>query len=181
MSDLFRETPRHYLVADEPDAFTVKPSYSREYVLVDGATVAAWIDQYGPSFTPPIVLEPHQRAYLDAAFAPEAAMRRRFHQDLLALRRQQDASASAGWEAFTTALEALQQAAVDAWKGLQPLIAAIQRAQISTRDQYVLYPNDFLPDVDHKPTDPRARALWLRQHRNTGPARPNAQTARRPR
>lgn len=115
-------------------------------------------------------------------FTPEAAMRRRFHQDLLAYRRRRQQEAAADtWETLTTTLNALAQGALDAWKGLQPLIAAFQRAQISTRDQYVLYPNDFPPDVDHKPTDPRARALWLRQHRNTGPTRPNAQTARRPR
>lgn len=32
---------------------------------------------------------------------------------------------------------------------------------------------------DQPPTDPQARALWLRQHRNHGPARPGPQNTRR--
>lgn len=34
---------------------------------------------------------------------------------------------------------------------------------------------------DTGPTEPMARALWLRQNRNTGPGRPSGPTAHRPR
>lgn len=34
---------------------------------------------------------------------------------------------------------------------------------------------------DSPPADPKARALWARKNRSTGPARPSGQAARRPR
>jgi len=56
-------------------------------------------------------------------------------------------------------------------RGFEEMRPAIVQVAESLRRAGVL--------AEQPPTDPRARALWLRQHRNTGPAKPGPQHRRR--
>lgn len=82
------------------------------------------------------------------------------------------------------AAEAFREAVRHVTEGLAPLWEQVRRAcDEAARSMLALYEQGreagLLPDAG--PTDPKARALWARQHRSTGPQVPRAQAARRPR
>lgn len=61
--------------------------------------------------------------------------------------------------------------------GMRPAIEAAARSMGSLVES--MREAGMLPD--EPPADPRARALWLRQHRSTGPSRPGPERSRPPR
>lgn len=74
---------------------------------------------------------------------------------------------------------------------MRDLGLGLQRAAVEVAKALTTLAEGLAPQLDHLrtvgllpddgPTDPRARALWLRQHRSTGPEVARAQLAHRPR
>ena len=73
------------------------------------------------------------------------------------------------------------QSLEEAWDGfrqaMQGVVAEFQRMWEGPAMRHIRE----MAEAELGPADARERALWARQHRNTGPARPSGQNAHAPR
>ncbi len=109
--------------------------------------------------------------------AVEAERLRATEPDLFPLAQQWSAytgeplvSSLTRWRAVRDSIQTVMRQMVDAINGTAPQVERLRDA---------LRQAGQLPE--EPPTDPRARALWARRNRSTGPSRPAAGHARRPR
>lgn len=155
--------------ADLPDAMRWAPE--PEAVEPDGAAIyaedTAWLPR-DPAGLPAFPLLPLSGLAVRHAAEHEANLARL--REVLTLTPEQLAR-------LGETAEQLGRAAQVAAEQIGRAFAALVEGLRPVREQLV--DAGVLPDEG--PADPRERALWLRQHRNTGPEVPRAQRARRPR
>lgn len=84
------------------------------------------------------------------------------------MRMPSEEEMAAASEALRASFLHLGEQLTEVWTQLRPRIDAMREAFVEAGRI-----------AEQPPTDPRERALWLRQHRNTGPARPGPQKRRR--